>query len=319
METLEKMSDIFVGNNERCQIAELDEIAMILMGISDNMFSGPSVSISSRGTYFLQGESITASENTIKSIDFCCQRGYFADAFTLTRKYRDDIIQYVFVAQIVENMQKLDDEEFKKLYGSDLTVENLVQAIESEMKILAAGTRKSAADLAVELWVYDALEDEKYFKERKQYFDTSKYVAQLVKDEDIKQLMEIYLKDIWKETDRTLNNYVHGNGRKYILDNYPSYGDYQKRKQKLIETVHNITSIFISILSIALPNKIQSSDYRDDMELDITPREGCQYWVMPMIVEFMDMHFPKIHPDLLQFLEDNNKYGMKMLMKDYEE
>ena len=193
METLEKMSDIFVANNERCQISELDEIAMILMGISDNMFSGPSVSVSSRGTYFLQGESITASENTIKSIDFCCQRGYFADAFTLARKYRDDIIQYVFVAQIVENMQRLDDEEFKKLYGSDLTVENLVQAIESEMKILAAGTRKSAADLAVELWVYDVLEDEKYFKERKQYFDTSKYVAQFVKDEDIKQLMEIYL------------------------------------------------------------------------------------------------------------------------------
>ncbi len=41
------MSDIFVANNERCQIAELDEIAMILMGISDNMFSGPSVSVSS--------------------------------------------------------------------------------------------------------------------------------------------------------------------------------------------------------------------------------------------------------------------------------
>ena len=197
------MSDIFSENNEGCKIAELDEIAMILIGISDNMFSGPSVSVSSRGTYFLQGESITASENTIKSIDFCCQRGYFADAFTLARKYRDDIIQYIFVAQIVENMSRLDDEEFKKLYGTDLTAENLIQVVESEMGILAAGTRKSAADLAVELWVYDVLEDEKYFKERKQYFDTSKYVTQLVKDEDIKQLMEIYLKDIWTETDRT--------------------------------------------------------------------------------------------------------------------
>ena len=187
------------------------------------------------------------------------------------------------------------------------------------MGILAAGTRKSATDLAVELWVYDILEEEKYFKERKQYFDTSKYIIQLVKNENIKHLMEIYLKDIWKETDRTLNNYVHGNGRKYILDNYPSYGNYQERKQKLIATVRNITSIFISILSIVLPNKIQSSDYRDDMEFGVTPREGCQYWVMPMIVEFMDMYFPKIHPDLLQFLEDNNKYGMKMLMKDYAE
>lgn len=190
------MTDIFSASNERCQIVELDEIAMILMGISDNMFSSPSVSVSGRGTYFLQGESITASENTIKSIDFCCQRGYFADAFTLARKYRDDVIQFVFVAQIVENMPRLGDEEFKKLYGKDLTVENLIQAIESEMSILAAGTRKSAADLAVELWIYDVLEDEKYFKERRQYFDTSKYIAQLVKDEDIKQLMEIYLKDI---------------------------------------------------------------------------------------------------------------------------
>ncbi len=54
------------------------------------------------------------------------------------------------------------------------------------------------------------------------------------------------------------------------------------------------------------------------MEFGITPREGCQYWVMPMIVEFMDMHFPKIYPNLLQFLE-NNKYGMKMLIKDYAE
>ena len=311
------MSDVFSTNNEGCKIAELDEIAMILMGISDNMFSSPSVSVSSRGTYFLQGESITASENTIKSIDFCCQRGYFADAFTLARKYRDDVIQYVFVAQVVENMQRLDDEEFKKLYGTELTVENLIQAVELEMSMLAAGTRKSAADLAVELWVYDMLEEEKYFKERKQYFDTSKYLAQLVKDENIKQLNEIYLKDIWTKTDSILNNYVHGNGRKYIMDNYSLYGNYQERKQKLIETVRNITSIFISILSVALPNKIQSSDYRDDMEFGITPREGCQYWVMPMIVEFMDEYFPKIHPDLLQFLEENNKYGMKMLMADY--
>lgn len=84
------MSDIFSADNERCQIAELDEIAMILMDISNNMFFGPSVSISGRGTYFLQGESIAASENTIKSIDFCGQRGYFTDAFTLAGKYGDD-------------------------------------------------------------------------------------------------------------------------------------------------------------------------------------------------------------------------------------
>lgn len=45
---------------------------MGIMGISDNMFFSPSVSVSSRGTYFLQGKTIIASENTIKSIGFCC-------------------------------------------------------------------------------------------------------------------------------------------------------------------------------------------------------------------------------------------------------
>lgn len=108
------------------------------------------------------GRKRTASENTIKSIDFCCQRGYFSDAFTLARKYRDDVIQYIFVAQIVENMLRLGDVEFKKLYGTDLTVDNLIQVIESEMGMLAAGTRKSATDLAVELWVYDILEEKKF-------------------------------------------------------------------------------------------------------------------------------------------------------------
>lgn len=41
------------------------------------------------------------------------------------------------MAQIVENMSRLDDVEFKKLYGTDLTAENLIQAVESEMGILA--------------------------------------------------------------------------------------------------------------------------------------------------------------------------------------
>ena len=51
----------------------------------------------------------------------------------------------------------------------------------TEIGILVDGTRKSATDLAVELWVYDILEEEKCFKERKQYFDTSKYIMQLAR------------------------------------------------------------------------------------------------------------------------------------------
>lgn len=306
-------------NDDRCKIEELEDIAMILRGISDNMFSSPSVSAGNKGTYFLSGESIIASENTIKSIDFCCQRGYFADAFTLARKYRDDIIQYVFITQVIDNMSGLSDEEFKAYCGEELSAGNLLQAIEKNLDILRQGTTKTDTELAVELWIYGSLAEEKHFIERKKFFDTAKYVSKLAEDTKIKELMGKYLKDIWKRTDRILNNYVHGNGYHYIVDNYSSYRNYQERKQKLIETIRNITSVFISILSIVAPNMIQSSDYRDDIECGNIPREGCQYWVMPVIVEYMDRFFPEIHPELLQFLEDNNRYGMLMLMKDYDE
>ena len=304
-------------NDDKCKTEELENIAMILSGISDNMFSAPSVSVSNKGTYFLSGESIIASENTIKSIDFCCQRGYFADAFTLARKYRDDVIQYIFLTQIIDNMSRISDEEVKEYCGKDLSVGNLLQVIEKSLNILRDGTNKTDIEIAVELWIYGSLEEEKHFTERKKFFDTAKYIGKLTEDTLIKELMEKYLKDIWKKTDRTLNNYVHGNGYHYIVDNYSSY-NYRERKMKLIKTLRDITSIFISILSIMAPNMIQSSDYRDDIECGYIPREGCQYWVMPIIVEYMDEFFPEIHPDLLQFLEDNNRCGMKMLSIDYK-
>lgn len=306
-------------NDDRCKIKELEDISMILSGISYNMLSAPSVSASDKGTYFLSGESIIASENTIKSIDFCCQRGHFADAFTLARKYRDDVIQYVFITQVIDNMSGLSDEEINAYCGKDLSVGNLLQTIEKNLDILRKGTNKTDTELAVELWIYGSLEEEKHFLERKKFFDTAKYIGKLTEDIRMKELMEKYLKNVWKQTDRTLNNYVHGNGYRYIVDNYSSDRNYGERKQKLIETLRNITSIFVSILSIVAPNMIQSSDYRDDIECGYIPREGCQYWVMPMIVEYMDEFFPQIHPGLLQFLEDNNRYGMKMLINDYDE
>ena len=48
------------------------------------------------------------------------------------------------------------------------------------------------------------------------------------------------------------------------------------------------------------------------------PIEGSQYWVAPCIVEYMEKNFPKIDKGLLQYIEDNNDYGMKFCACDYE-
>lgn len=311
MSSIEKIID-----DTECETEELEEIVSILTGISENVC--PSVSVCDKGSYLLFGESIKSAENTIRSIDFCCQRGYFADAFTLARKYRDDVIQYIFIAQVINNMLNVSEEDVKKYCGESLSVEGLIQLVENKLKILREGTNKTDTEIAVELWRYGILENKEYYKERKKFFDTSKYISILKEDVRVKNLMEKYLQGIWDGTNRILNNYVHGNGYRYLVDNY-AVQRYKENMEKLIETVRNITSILISIFSIVQPNIFQSIDYRGAMECGYTPEEGCEYWVMKIIVEYMDKFFPKIHPELLQFLEDNNGYGMKMLKKHYIE
>lgn len=66
-----------------------------------------------------------------------------------------------------------------------------------------------------------------------------------------------------------------------------------------------------------MPEESGCGEFFKEERGGIYQKEPVSY--IPMIVEFMDMHFPKIHPNLLQFLENNNKYGMKMLIKDYAE
>ena len=147
MSSIEEIID-----DAECETKELEEIASILAGISENVC--PSASICDKGFYVLFGESIISAENTIKSIDFCCQRGYFADAFTLTRKYRDDMIQYIFIAQVINNMLNVSDEDVKKYCGESLSVEGLIQLVENKLKILREGTNKTDTEIAVELWRY---------------------------------------------------------------------------------------------------------------------------------------------------------------------
>ena len=51
---------------------------------------------------------------TIETIDFCCHRDAYSDAYTLLRKCRDDLMQYLFVLNVIQNKHGLTDEEAEK-------------------------------------------------------------------------------------------------------------------------------------------------------------------------------------------------------------
>lgn len=140
-------------------------------------------------------------------------------------------MQYLFVSYIISNIQGQTEEEIQEIYGSELTPESLIAMVTQEIYILKSGNRKSDMELAVESWMYGNLENEEYSEERRKYFDTSKYKKHLENHPCVKTLMTKYLKNIWKETNRILNNYVHANGLKYIPSNYAANNEYEIQKE----------------------------------------------------------------------------------------
>ena len=131
---------------------------------------------------------------------------------------------------------------------------------------------------------------------------------------DSKYIFENFLVDKWLIEDRKLNNYVHANGIRFVMDNY-IYQDKKENKDKeLIETLQNITDIFLSLLSVIDSIKFHSSDYLDALEMGMKPQEGSQYWVCPIIVQYMNDRFDK---KLLQYIQNNEGNGMQFMAEYY--
>lgn len=291
---------------------DIENIWYIFFCLSDTTFSSIELSYGRKGPYMLSGETMMSICKTLETIDFCCHRNAYSDAYTLIRKIRDDLMQYLFVINVIQNKHGLTDEECKEF---QLDPESMMKMIALDISILISGERKTEAEHAMEKWIYNILENSENAKDRKEFFDTSKYRAYLVSNnEKVKYVFENFLVDKWKREDRKLNNYVHTNGIKYLTDNYVYQYEKEKKDKELIETLQNISDIFLSLLAIIDSIKFHSSDYVDALEMDMEPLEGSQYWVCPVIVEYMNDRFDK---ELLRYIQENEGHGIQFLAEYY--
>lgn len=78
--------------------------------------------------------------------------------------------------------------------------------------------------------------------------------------------------------------------------------------------MQNITDIFLSLLALIDSKKLQSSDYLDALEMNIEPLEGSQYWICPIIEEYMNDRFNK---KMLQYIQKNERNGMQIFKRDF--
>jgi len=226
---------------------------------------------------------IESSSQTLRSIKQCCLIGSFSDANTLVRKLRDDLIQYIYILTIIK-------ERNHRIHES-LTED----------------------EKAVSAWFSNSVSESKPSIRLK--LDFINYMKTLEKNPKIKYILEKYnLQNYWEVLRNRLNDYVHNNGIKFSMHNsIETYNKDLKTHLKNINTRTDfISSFFVIILLMVNPSLIMSTEYVDYMDSGLPPPQDCQYDIAPFVQDFINSKINKIHPELKDYLKDNNIYGMKI-------
>ena len=288
---------------------EIDYLIDFFKNFSDLISAnGRIISFISDNKHFtLDTTLIDSSVQTLQSIKQCCSIGSFSDANTLIRKLRDDLIQYVYILNII-NLRKpfigddLEDLKFdnpEDLANSFLNI-RLNNCLTDDEKAVTAWFTNTVYDLPRP--IKKKLEFENYMKVLKQ----NQSIAQV--------LNEYNLQKYWETLRKRLNDYVHNNGIKFSFQNIIKANDKYLEthlKDINIQTSY-ITSFFIVTLLMIESSLISSTYYIDHLDCGLEPPEDSQYFIAPFIQDFIDTKVAKLHPELKQYLKNNNINGMKI-------
>ncbi|WP_281631473.1 hypothetical protein [Flavobacterium luteolum] len=245
------------------------------------------------------------SVKTMQSIKLCCSIGSFADANSLIRRLRDDLLLYVYLLSIINQR-----EPFTKKSLENLKIDDAEKFAESFLS-MEFNTVLSADEQAVEAWLTSSVETLPPDVKKKLSF--ANYMQVLRKDEKIKKILNDYnLKDYWGILSARLNNYMHNNGIKYTLHNTVRGHDKDLEiyLQNINIRISYILSIFLVLISMIDSALMCSGEIEDYMDMGLEPHENCQYEIAPFIQNYIDEKVAKLHPELKQYLKDNNNYGM---------
>lgn len=288
---------------------DIDYLAEFFSGLSELIYlNGRTISFfSDKELNTLNTALIDSSSQTLKSIKLCCSIGSFSDANTLIRKLRDDLIQYVYFLNIINLRKPFLEESIK-----DLKTDN-PEEFASSILNLQFNNVLTEDEQAVNAWFKNTVSDLQRPIKKKLEFEN--YMKVLKQNDNInKILIEYKLQEYWESLRKRLNNYVHNNGtlfssRNSISARDKSLGTHLKNID--IRTSY-VSSFFLVLLLMIESSLISSTDYIDHLECDIEPPEDSQYFVASFVQDFIDKKVSALHPELKQYLKDNNINGMKI-------
>lgn len=268
-ETIRQTNYRVIAENKECgkSISEMKKIEKFLDDFGFLSFDRDYILC--RGQVFSLQMICTASELTAGSIISCCESGCIADAYSLLRKYRDDMFFYLYI--VVYDACNKSDHKSSTVDQMETNIERWINNDLCDLKIgevLRAIGQSPQAKTAVQKYNLKA------------YFDA---------------------------IGNRLNNYVHSNGVSFYNRNAWTYHEetLQKQMQALLKDMRSITITFLFLVTLCSPSYIMSTDYIDYLDCNMTPPEGSQYWVAPFVEEFFNSNIDLIDKSCMQFLRDN--------------
>lgn len=263
--------------------------------------------ITNKGCYQLDTSLLNCAIQTLKNIKACCSIGGFSDANTLIRKFRDDLLLYIFILDIINRRNPFAEGCAMKLDYND--ADNFVESFLN----LRLSDVLTEDEKAVEAWFCNSVEDLPFAIKKKLAFGN--YMAVLRENKNIHKILEVYkLEDYWEKLRVRLNGYVHNNGKQFTLQNFIPANDKNTtiHLSNINYRVSYVTAFFLALLLMVDSSLIASTDLIDHLDCNMTPPDDCQYLVANFVQDFIDAKIIKIHPELKQYLKENNIHGMKI-------
>lgn len=254
-------------NNKLIEVRDfLDEFGYLTFGRDISVFRriGP---VNGNGV-------LDSATRTLESIRWCCLNANFADAYSLLRKYRDDLFYYVYMLVVAEDSEFTQFVDVNQLNNDE---KNIWDWVHNQQKDLHIGSVLKCIALHP-----SAGRAVKQFK----------------------------LKDSFNNLAVKLNNYVHSNGVEFYNESYIRLVSQMKTKDfcdEFGEAVIFITVTFLFLATLVHPMLIMSIDYGNYLDVGDIPPEGSQYWVAPFISDFMKKYKFALDENFLNYLRENTE------------
>ena len=218
------------------------------------------------------GVVLGSATRTMESIRYCCMNANFADAYTLLRKYRDDLFYYIYLSVVAD---KVDITQWVGI---------------NELK----PDEKNIWD-----WVHN----------RQQDLHIGEVLKTIAMHPSANEAVKRFgLQTSFNKLRDKLNDYVHSNG--YRFYNEPCVRMDARKKiantcAEIEEIAVYITVVFGFLIALVNPVLIMSYEYMDYLDAGEEPPEESKYMVAMFVSDFFAKHKAVLDEQCVDYLRES--------------